>query len=99
MKEVQRFQTKLKDAQESLRDETVIGSSGGGLVKVTMNGAREILRVEISKEAVDPNDLETLEDLVFIAFRQAQEEASRLYESKMGEITGEFGGMLPPGLF
>jgi DNA-binding YbaB/EbfC family protein len=96
MAQLQQMQNKLMKAQEELGTLTVEGSAGGGAVKVTMNGHRELRGIVISPDAVDPDDVETLQDMVTAAFNDASKKAQDLAESKLGGLTG---GMSIPGLF
>lgn len=92
MKQAQTMQAKLLEAQKSLRAE---GTAGGALVKVTLNGAKELVSISIAKEAMDPEDPSMLEDLVTAAFKDAAAKA----EEGMGKITGAMtGGLNIPGL-
>lgn len=95
MKQAQKMQEALMKAQEDLGSQTVEGTAGGGAVTVTANGHKEITAIRIKPEAVDPEDVETLEDLVLAAVKDAQAKAAALAESSMGSITG---GMGLPGL-
>jgi len=88
MKQAQAMQQKLTDAQQNLRVE---GTSGGALVKVTLNGAKELISLNIAKEAMDPEDPSMLEDLILAAFKDAQKKA----EDAMAQATG---GLNIPGL-
>jgi hypothetical protein len=90
------MQTKLMKAQEELGNTEVEGTSGGGAVRVTMNGHRELRNLAIAPEAVDPEDVETLQDMIVAAFNDASKKAQDLSESKLGGLTG---GMNIPGLF
>ena len=67
MKQMQKMQKKMEEEQEKLKEETVVGSAGGGMVKVTVSGQKEVMDVEISEEVVDPEDIEMLQDLVVAA--------------------------------
>ena len=96
MAQLQQMQNKLMKAQEELGTLTVEGSAGGGAVRVTMNGHRELRDIVIAPEAVDPEDVETLQDMVTAAFNDASKKAQDLSESKLGGLTG---GMSIPGLF
>ncbi len=96
MNQLQQMQNKLLKAQEELGTLTVEGTAGGGAVRVTMNGHRELRDITISPEAVDPEDVETLEEMVAAAFNDASKKAQDLSESKLGGLTG---GMNIPGLF
>ncbi|MBV9789964.1 MAG: YbaB/EbfC family nucleoid-associated protein [Chloroflexi bacterium] len=96
MQQLQQMQTKLVKAQEELGNTEVEGTAGGGAVKVTMNGHRELRGLEIAPEAVDPDDVETLQEMIVAAFNDASKKAQDLSESKLGGLTG---GMKIPGLF
>ncbi len=97
MKQVQQMQKKMAEAQEALGQETVEAAAGGGMVRVVMTGHGEIVSVEIEPEAVDPDDVEMLQDLVLSAVREGQDKARALAEERLGAITGGLG--LPGGLF
>ena len=96
MKQAQKMQNDLMKAQEELANKIVEGSSGGGMVKVEMNGKSQVLSVKIDSEVVDKDDVEMLEDLIIAALNEAQEKVSKTSESEMGKLTG---GMNIPGLF
>ena len=92
MKQAQAMQTKLAEAQKNLRAE---GTAGGALVKVTLNGSKELVAIAIAKEAMDPEDPSMLEDLVTAAFKDAAAKA----DEAMGKVTGGLtGGLNIPGL-
>jgi nucleoid-associated protein EbfC len=93
MKQVQQMQEQMQQRMAELRVE---GSAGGGMVKATMNGNKEVLSVSIDKEAVDPNDVEMLQDLVVAAVNEA---ARKVDEEMQGQIGAMTGGMKIPGLF
>lgn len=97
MKEAQRAQKKMAEAQERLAAMTVEGSAGGGLVRVTASGDGSITAVAIDPGAVDTEDLSLLEDLVTAAVADAQRRSRELQESEMGSAVGGLGGL--PGLF
>ena len=92
LEQAQRMQQQLTAAQEQLAQEEVTGSAGGGLVTATMTGSGELTAVTISPEAVDPDDLETLQDLVVAAVRDASRAAAELTASRMGPLAGGLGG-------
>jgi hypothetical protein len=96
MQQLQQMQNKLEKAQQELATTTVEGTAGGGAVRVTMNGHRELRDIFISPEAVDPDDVETLQEMITGAFNDASKKAQDLSESKLGGITG---GMSIPGMF
>ena len=92
MRQAQAMQDQLKAAQQAVRAE---GTSGGELVKVTLNGAKELLALSIAKEAMDPEDPYMLEDLLMAAFKDANAKA----DAEMAQRTAGFGGGLNlPGL-
>lgn len=91
------LQERMREAQERVARTTAAGSSGGGMVRITLNGAFEMLGVEIAPEVVDPADLSMLGDLVRAAYNDA---VAKLRESLQKEISDATGGMpLPPDLF
>ncbi len=94
-KKMMDMQQKMNAAQEELEDKTVTAEAGGGMVKVTANGAQKITGIEIDPEAVDPDDLELLEDLIIAGVNKALEDASDMAQEEMRE---SMGGMLPPGM-
>lgn len=96
MRQVEQFQRDMQAAQEELATMRVEGTAGGGVVKAVANGSGELLELTISPDAVDPNDVEMLQDLILAAVREALESARKTQEEKMGGLTG---GMNVPGLF
>jgi nucleoid-associated protein EbfC len=96
MKQVQKMQADMMAAQESLKDERVEASAGGGMVKVVATGELAIESITIDPAAVDPEDVEMLQDTVLAAVNQALTSAQELAASKMGDVTGGLGG--PGGL-
>lgn len=88
-------QAALQQAQQELLNATVVGSAGGELVTVTMTGGAEITDLTIKPEAVDPEDIETLHDLILAAYRDAHAKAGQLAQEKIGPLTG--GGAAPQG--
>ena len=93
MKQVQQMQQKM---QQKMADLRVEGTAGGGMVKATMNGSKELLAVAIEKEAVDPNDVDMLQDLVVAAVNEASRKVDEEMQSSLGAMTG---GMKIPGMF
>ena len=85
-------QAQLQQAQQELLATEVTGTAGGELVKVTMTGGAEITNLEIKKEAVDPEDVESLQDLILAAYRDAHTKAGELAQEKIGPLTGAAGG-------
>lgn len=96
MKQVQQMQAKMQKSQAALGDKVVEASVGGGRVTVTANGHGDIKSIKISKDIVDPSDVDTLEDLVLSAVQQVQGKVKELAAGEMGKITGGMG--LPPGM-
>jgi nucleoid-associated protein EbfC len=99
LQQAQQLQQQLVAAQEELGHTEVTGSAGGGLVTATMTGRGELTAVTIAPAAVDPDDLETLQDLVVAAVRDAKRAADELASTTMGPLAGGLGGGLGlPGL-
>jgi nucleoid-associated protein EbfC len=96
MKQVQQMQAEMAKAQEELKNETVEASAGGGMVKVTMSGDLQLKELTISPDAVDPEDVELLQDMVTAAFTEAIRSAQELANSKLGGVAGMGGGL--PGM-
>jgi hypothetical protein len=92
LKQVQKMQAEMMAAQESLKDERVEASAGGGMVKVVATGELAIESITIDPAAVDPEDVEMLQDTVLAAVNQALTSAQELAASKMGDVTGGLGG-------
>ena len=88
MKQAQKMKEQMEEAQDELEDAELTGVSGGGLVTVVLNGKKELQSIKIKPEAVDPGDIEMLEDLITAAFNDAGEKADELYEQKMGPFMG-----------
>ncbi|GGE47343.1 nucleoid-associated protein YaaK [Pullulanibacillus camelliae] len=87
MKQMQKMQKKMMQAQEELKDEIVEGTAGGGVVTVKCNGHKEVTEVLIKEEAVDPDDIDMLQDLVLAAVNEALKNADELTNSRMGQFT------------
>ena len=98
MKQAQKMQQQMMEAQEELASAQVDGTAGGGLVTATVTGGGEVLRLKIDPKAVDPDDTETLADLVVAAVRDANENAQKLQAEKMGPLAGAAGALGIPGL-
>ncbi len=93
MKEAQKAQRKMAEAQERLAGLSVEGSAGGGLVTVTAGGDGSVQTVRIDPGVVDPEDVELLEDLVMAAVNEAQRKAKELQEQELGSAMGGMGGL------
>ena len=101
MKQVQKMQADMMKAQEDLANETVQATAGGGMVTVTITGDLVVKSIVIDPDAVDPEDVEMLQDTVTAAVNEAVRQAQELAADKMGGLTGgmDLGGLgLPPGL-
>ena len=96
MKQAQMIQQKMARLQEEATQKTAEATSGGGAVTVTVNGKNEIISLSIKKEAVDPNDVEMLQDLIVAAVNEAMKKVHSELSDEMSKITG---GMSIPGLF
>jgi len=95
LRQAQQLQAKLAKMEEDLENEVVSGTAGGGVVKASVTGKLKVKSIEISPEAVDPKDVEMLNDLVLAAINDALDKAQELAQSRMSAITG---GMNIPGL-
>ncbi len=95
LKQAQEMQRRMQDTQRSLAERILEGSSGGGVVKAYVNGNQELQAIKIQKAAVDPDDVDTLEDLVTGAVKQALTAAKDLRDREMSKVTG---GMNLPGM-
>lgn len=98
MRQAKKMQDDMLKAQEKLKDEKIEASVGGGMVKVVFSGNQELLKIEIDKEAVDPDDVETLEDLVLSAVNLGLKQSQEKAQDAMGGVTGGK-GLNIPGLF
>jgi nucleoid-associated protein EbfC len=100
LKQAQQMQAEMAKAQEELKNEVVEASAGGGMVKVTMTGDMQLRGIEISPDAVDPEDVDMLQDMVAAAVNEALRSAQELAANRMGGIAGLGGGGIPglPGM-
>lgn len=96
IKQAQKMQEEMERIQGEIEEKTVEAAAGGGAVEVVANGKKEILSIKIKPEAVDPDDVETLEDLVMVAVNEAIKKADDMMTEGMSSITG---GLNIPGLF
>ncbi|WP_353119009.1 YbaB/EbfC family nucleoid-associated protein [Nitratidesulfovibrio sp.] len=96
LRQAQVMQTKMSKLQAEMSERTLEATSGGGMVKVTVNGKQEVLSIAIDPKAVDPGDVEMLQDLVLTAVNEALRQAKDMMEKEMGALTG---GLKMPGLF
>jgi nucleoid-associated protein EbfC len=98
LQQAAKMQEELAKAQEELAHETVEATAGGGMVTVKANGARQIVAIEISAEAIDPDDPEMLADMILAAVNEALRSAESLMEARLGGMMGGLGGLGLPGL-
>lgn len=96
MKQAQQMQQKISTLQKELETREMETSSGGGMIKIKINGKQEIIDMTINKECVDPNDVEMLEELMKTAINQAVKESQDMVSNAMSKVTG---GLNIPGLF
>ena len=94
LEQLEQFREQLAHAQDNLDRITISEESGGGMVKVTANGKQQIVKVEIEKEVIDPNEAEMLEDLIVAAVNRALDRARTLSETRLNEVARM---MMPPG--
>jgi len=91
LKQARQLQQQLAKIQEELANETVTGTAGSGAVSVTLDGHGQLRAIKLDKAAVDPNDVETLEDLIGIAFKDAQAKVTELSRTRVGPLAGGLG--------
>jgi DNA-binding YbaB/EbfC family protein len=98
MKQAQRMQRQMEENQKALEEKEFTATAGGGAVEIAVNGKREVLRLHIDPEAVDPEDVETLEDMIVAAINEVFRKVDAEKTSMMGKMAGGMGG-LGGGLF
>lgn len=96
MKQVQQMQAKMVKLQEELAQRTLEATAGGGVVRVTVNGKQEVVDIKIDPAAVDPEDVEMLEDLILAAVNEALRQIQEMNNNELSKLTG---GINLPGLF
>ncbi|MBQ8392207.1 MAG: YbaB/EbfC family nucleoid-associated protein [Clostridia bacterium] len=99
LKQAQKMQEDMQKKQAELEEKEYEISAGGGVVKVKINGKREILAIDIAPEIVDPDDIETLSDIMVAAVNEAIKKVNADSDSEMQKLTGGMGGFGMPGLF
>ena len=99
LRQAQKMQEDMQKKQAELEEKEYEVSAGGGVVKVKINGRREILSIDIAPEIVDPDDIETLSDLMVAAVNEAIKKVNTDSDSEMQKLTGAMGGFGMPGLF
>ena len=97
MKQVQKMQKEMKKMQDELERKTVEVTSGGGAVKIVMNGQKQVQSLKINPDAVDKDDVEMLEDLISAAVNECIKKVDDMMTGEMGKLAGGLG--LPPGMF
>jgi len=98
MKQAQKMQQQMVQAQAELAQAEVTGTAGGGLVSAVVTGSGDVVSVKIDPKVVDPDDVESLEDLVVAAIRDGVTQAQELQQSTMGPLAGGLGGLGLPGM-
>lgn len=93
MKQAQKMQKQMEEAQKELEVMEMTAAAGGGAVEVTINGKREVIKVKLAEEVVDPEDIEMLEDLIMAATNEALRKVDEESQKSMSQITGGLGGM------
>ena len=91
MKQAQRMQRQMEESQKALEESEYTATAGGGAVEVTVTGKREITKVKLAEEVVDPDDIEMLEDLVMAAVNEALRKVEEAYSNSMSKMTGGMG--------
>ena len=99
LRQAQKMQEDMQKKQAELEEKEYEGSAGGGVVKVKINGKREVLNIDIAPEIVDPDDIETLSDILVAAVNEAIKKVNADSDAEMGKVTGALGGMGFPGMF
>ena len=93
MKQAQKMQKQMEEAQKALEEQEITAKAGGGAVEVTISGKREVTKVKLDEEVVDPDDIEMLEDLIVASFNDAVKKVDELQEELMGPLAGGMGGL------
>ncbi len=95
MKQAQKMQKQMEEATKELEEKEITASAGGGAVEVTISGKKEVVKVKLSEEVVDPDDIEMLEDLIRAATNEALRQIEEASQQSMSKITGGLGGGFP----
>jgi len=98
MKQAQKMQRQMEEATKEAEDKEITAAAGGGAVEVTVSGKKEVTKVKIDPDAVDPEDVEMLEDLIMAATNEALRQIDEYSQQSMSKITGGLGGGLGGGL-
>ena len=95
MKQAQKMQKQMEENQKALEEKEFTASAGGGAVEVTISGKKEVTKIKLSEEVVDPDDIEMLEDLIMAAANEALRQMEEMSQQSMAKITGGLGGGFP----
>ena len=95
MKQAQRMQRQMEEAQKELEEKEITATAGGGAVEVTISGKKQVTKVKLAEEVVDPEDIEMLEDLIMAATNEALRQIEEASQQSMSKITGGLGGGFP----
>ncbi len=95
MKQAQRMQKQMEETTKELEEKEVTASAGGGAVEVTVSGKKEVVKIKLAEEVVDPDDIEMLQDLIMAATNEAFRKIEELSQSEMSKITGGLPGGFP----
>lgn len=93
MKQAQKMQRQMEETTRELEEKEVMAAAGGGAVEVTVNGKKEVVKIKLSEEVVDPDDIEMLEDLIVAATNEALRKMDDISSKEMAKITGGLGGL------
>lgn len=92
MKQAQRMQRQMEESQKELEEKVFVGKAGGGAVEVSVKGSKQVVSVKLAEEAVDPEDVEMLEDMIVAAINEAMKQADEASSAMMNKMTGGLGG-------
>ena len=95
MKQAQKMQKQMEEQAKEMETKEVTASSGGGAVEVTVSGKKEVIKIKLSEEVVDPDDIEMLEDLIMAATNEALRKMDEMTSESLSKITGGLGGGFP----
>ena len=95
MKQAQKMQKQMEESQKELEEKEFTATAGGGAVEVTVSGKREVTKVKLADEAVDPDDVAMLEDLIMVAINDAMRQVEETTAAAMSRLTGGLGGGFP----
>ena len=93
MKQAQKMQRQMEETTKELEEKEVTASAGGGAVEVTVSGKKEVIKINLKEEVVDPDDIEMLEDLIIAATNEALRKMEEVSQAEMSKVTGGLGGM------